>query len=142
MGYYLRFLPEDDRPLALGEIVSGLRNADPGFHLEEDGGLMRGDELLAQLEVNKAGDALFEIEIDELGQEAEPGGAAASAVTTRLESVTAVLAVRVLWQQRTAEQTLDLLGPLWEWLLANRRGLIQADGEGFYEGQELILATE
>jgi hypothetical protein len=142
MGYYLRFLSEDDRPSALGEIVSGLRNADPGFELGEDGGLKRGDELLAQLEVNKAGDALFETEIDELRKEAEPGGAAARAVTTRLESVTAVLAVRVLWQQRTAEQTLDLLGPLWEWLLANRRGLIQADGEGFYEGQELILATE
>jgi len=42
---------------------------------------------------------------------------------------------------RTAEQTLELLSPLWEWLLANRRGLIQADGEGFYDGQHLILAT-
>ena len=58
--------------------------AEPGgTERDEDGSLKRGDELLAQLEVNKAGDALFEIEIDELRQEAEPGGAAARAVTKR-----------------------------------------------------------
>jgi hypothetical protein len=34
---------------------------------------------------------------------------------------------------------LGLLSPLWDWLLANRSGLIQADGEGFYEGRNLIL---
>jgi hypothetical protein len=139
MGYYLRFLSDDDRPLALGEIMPGLRDA--GFRLAEDGSLYRGDELLAHLEVSKAGDGLFEAERDELRQDAGRGGAAADAVLARLGSVTAILAASVLWQERTAEQTLDLLGPLWEWLLANRRGLIHADGEGFYDGPDLILAT-
>jgi len=100
-----------------------------------------GDELLAQLEISTAGDGLFETEIAELPDEAGRGGAAAEAIATRLRSVTAILAVSVLWQEQTAEQTLDLLLPLWEWLLANRRGLIHADGEGFYEGQDLVLAT-
>ena len=60
-----------------------MRWAEPGgTERDEDGSLKRGDELLAQLEVNKAGDALFEIEIDELRQEAKPG-AAARAVTKR-----------------------------------------------------------
>lgn len=36
-------------------------------------------------------------------------------------------------------RTLDRLVPLWTWLQANRRGLIQADGEGYYDGQELIM---
>jgi hypothetical protein len=139
VGYYLRFLSEDDRPLVLGEIMPGLQNT--GFWIDEGGTLHRGDELLAQLEVNQAGDGLFEAERDELRQEAERGGAAAGPVLTRLGSLTAILAVRVLWQERTAERTLDLLGPLWDWLLANRRGLIHADGEGFYDGQELILAA-
>jgi hypothetical protein len=53
-----------------------------------------------------------------------------------------MLAVRVLWQRRTAEQTLALLASLWQRLQSHRRGLIQAGGEGFCEGQRLILATE
>ena len=28
---------------------------------------------------------------------------------------------------------------MWHWLTANRQGLIQADGEGFYQGEELVL---
>jgi hypothetical protein len=40
-----------------------------------------------------------------------------------------------------AEQTLSLLDPLWHWLQEHHRGLVQADGEGFYEHQRLILAT-
>lgn len=60
----------------------------------------------------------------------------------RLESVTAILAVRVLWQERTAEQTFTKLDRMWRWLQSHHRGLVQADGEGFYESQRLILATD
>jgi hypothetical protein len=56
IGYYLRFLSEDNRPLALDEIMPGLRNADPGFRLAEDGGLNKSDELLAQLEISQLAD--------------------------------------------------------------------------------------
>lgn len=139
MGYYLRFLSEDDRPLALGEMTSGLQ--DSGFWIGEGGTLYRGDDLLAQLEVSQLGDGLFEAERDELRREAERGGGAAGPVLARLGPLTEILAVQVLWQERTAEQVLDLLGPLWDWLLVNRRGLIHAGGEGFYDGQELILAA-
>jgi hypothetical protein len=141
MGYFLRFLSEDERPLALGEILSGLLDTDPSFRLDDDGTLIRSNERLAHLEINTAADRLFEEEITELREEAEQGGAAAGAVITRLGSITAILAVGVLRQERTTEQTLDLLNPLWDWLLVNRRGLIHADGEGFYDGQDLILAT-
>lgn len=141
VGYYLRFLSRDARPLAPDEIMAGLRNVDPAFRLDEDGSLNRGDQLLAQLEFNQAGDEQFEAEINEFREEAQQAGAAGEAVTARLASVTAILSVSVLWQGQTAEQTLDLLDPLWDWLVANRQGLIQADGEGFYEGRALILAT-
>jgi hypothetical protein len=139
MAYYLRFLCEDDRPLVLKEILSGLRNTDPRFQLDRHGRLTRGGELLAQLDLSCAGDELFEAEVGELQELARQGGPDGAAIARRLESVTAVLAVGVLWQEREAERTLGLLSPLWDWLLANRRGLIQADGEGFYEGQNLIL---
>jgi hypothetical protein len=140
VGYFLRLLCEDGRPLALDEILAGLQESDPGFQLDGDGTLTRGNERLAQLEISTAADDLFSEEISELQEEAEREGAAASAVITRLGSVTAILTVMVLWQDRTAEQTLDLLSPLWDWLMVNRDWLIYSDGEGFYDGQDLILA--
>lgn len=138
VGYYLRFLCEDDKPLSPGEIISGLRDTDPGFTLDEDGSLSRGSALLAHIDVSQAGDGLFDDELGELREEAGRG-AAASTVTRRLGTVSAILTARVLWQDRETEETLDLLSPLWDWLLAHRRGLIHADGEGFYDGQDLIL---
>jgi hypothetical protein len=141
MAYYMRFLSEDDQPLDLDEILSGLRSADPGFRLDS-GVLAKGDELLAELEISRPGEQLFAAEIDDLRDQAGHESPVGQVVTARLGSVTAMLAARVLWQGRTAEQTLTLLDPLWQWLQSHHRGLIQADGEGFYDGQRLILATE
>ena len=69
MGYYIRFLLEDDQPLSLEEILTGLRTVDPGFALSSDGDLSRDGELLAELEVNLAGDGLLEDEIEEFREE-------------------------------------------------------------------------
>jgi hypothetical protein len=141
MAYYMRFLCEDDQPPDLDEMLAGLRSADPLFRL--DGGILaRGAELLGELEVSRSREQLFAAEIDELRDQAEQESAAGHAVSARLDSVTAILAVRVLWQERAAEQTLTLLAPMWQWLQSHYHGFIHADGEGFYEGQRLILETE
>jgi hypothetical protein len=66
VAYYLRFLSEDDQPLNLDEIISGLRDADPGFRLDEGGILAKGEELLAELDVSGPSDDLFTAEIDDL----------------------------------------------------------------------------
>jgi hypothetical protein len=139
VGYYIRFLLEDDRPLSLEEVMAGLRAVDPGFALSSDGHLSRGGELLAQLEVSLPGSGLLEDEVEELRQEAAEAGGAE--VAARLGPVTAILAARVLHQGRGSQETLGLLAPLWDWLTAHRRGLVQADGEGFYDEEELVLET-
>lgn len=56
-----------------------------------------------------------------------------------LRQVHVRLVVRVLWGGRGGNETLDRLDPLWEWLMVNYKGLLQADDEGFYEGRKLIL---
>jgi hypothetical protein len=139
MGCYMRFLLEDDRPLSLDVIMAGLSAVDPGFALSAGGDLTRGGELLAQLELNQPGDGLFEDGVGLLCEQAEDAGK--PEVATRLGSVTAILAAQVLLQGRDTEETLDLLDPLWEWLIATRRGLLHADAEGFYDRGELILQT-
>jgi hypothetical protein len=137
VGYYIRFLLEDGRPLSLEEVMAGLRAADPGFALTSSGDLTRDGELIAQLDISLPGSSVFEDDIDLFREQAASAGG--TEVAARLGSVTAVLAARVLWQGRTAEETLDQLGPLWDWLTASRRGLVHADGEGFYDQGELVL---
>jgi len=68
VSYFLRFLCEGGRPLALDEILAGLQDTDPRFQLDGDGILTRGNEWLAHLEVNAAADDLFEEEISEKGR--------------------------------------------------------------------------
>jgi hypothetical protein len=138
VGYYIRFLQEDGAPLTLDEVIAGLRADDAGFSLSDSGDLSRDGELLAELEVNRPGDGTFDDEIRELRESAEV--AEGTDVARRLDSVTVILAVRILFQARGAEKTFDLLEPLWGWLTASRQGLIHADGEGYYDDGELILA--
>ena len=139
----MRFFVEDGQPLTLDELSSGLRGIDPAFRIEADGEVYRGDRLLGQAEISATGDELFQAEVDEFVEKIEDTEEDGKAeLAGRLKQVTAVLAVEVLMQGRTLAQTLDLLDPLWAWLLVHRRGLVQADGEGFYEGTELILALE
>jgi hypothetical protein len=135
----MRFLLEDDRALSLDEIIGGLRDVDPGFVLSDGSDLTRGGELLAQLDVSLPGDGAFEDEIRLLAEEAEHAGGAE--IAARLGSVTAIVAAQVLWQGRDSDETLELLAPLWEWLITNRSGLVHADDEGFYDRTGLILET-
>jgi len=148
MGYFMRFIVTDGE-LRLEEVEHALSAVDPPFRLQGHGesrdhsaDLYRGDELYGELEVNRPGDDLFEDEIDELlelleGQEGE----AVETVETVLRGATAILAVRVLWQGREVESTLSSLDPLWRWLHDQREGLLQADDEGYYDGDGLVLAT-
>ena len=43
---------------------------------------------------------------------------------------------------REGNETLNRLDPIWEWLMANYKGLPYAEGEGYYEGRKLILKVK
>ena len=55
---------------------------------------------------------------------------------------TRTVALRVLYQGRESEQTLTKIDPLLVWLMMHREGMLHVDGEGFYEGEELIFEME
>jgi hypothetical protein len=143
VGYYMRYYVDDERPIALEEIQAGLQEIDPAFALGDDGDLHRGDQLLAELELNLRGTERFDEELSEFLEQLEDSDEDARPRVERcLRAARAVVVARVLWQGCSTDETVDLLSPLWTWLLENRRGLIQADGEGFYEGDELILELD
>jgi hypothetical protein len=147
VGYYMRYIVADDRPVAVGDLRTAFAGAGAGYEIEGEDGeatITHAGQAIGQVTVNIPGDGLFDEELEELvelAQESEEQSAAAEVVEV-LRAARAIVAVQVLFGDRETERTLDLLAPLWTWLQVNREGLIQADGEGYYDGQELILALE
>lgn len=150
MGYYIRFFDTTDEPLTLDAVESALRAQDPAFRLERidaefgeavpQADLYRAGDLLGEVEINTPGDDIFEGEIEEmleLVQQSESLNR--QRVETVLHAAKRTVSVRVLYQGREIDETLVAINPLWQWLFTTRAGLLQADGEGYYDAEELIL---
>lgn len=147
MGYYMRFVSTDNRSLLLPELLEVLLADDPDYAFKYDepshrisGILIHSGRAVAELEVNVPGDGLFDEERDELVEAAAAGdGAGKPRILEALRSATWLLAIRVLSGDQDTEDVLALLDPVWNWLHLNRDGIVNADGEGFYEGRDLVL---
>ena len=145
MGYYMRFIVADDRPVTITDVRAGLSSASHEYELVGDDTeatvTFRGHRV-GHLTLNVPGDGLFDAERAELLGFAEDGeGGGKARVLDVLRAARGIVAVQVLFGDGDTERTLAALDPLWRWLDANRVGLLQADGEGYYGDNRLILAT-
>jgi hypothetical protein len=145
MGYYMRFILSDARPVSLAILEDALREQDPNYKLLPDqvpdiGELFYASQRLALLEINRADEEIFSDDLTEfkdlVGSGREPK---ARLVLDVLNQASAIIAVEAFWDEGQADSTLMKLEPLWDWLFANRNGILQADGEGFYNVDDLIL---
>ena len=101
---------------------------------------MRKQTPSLEIEINQPGEGLFEDEIKEMLeflQEAD--GKKRERVEKVLKSAKRIISVRVLGQGRDSGETLAGIEPLWKWLFLTRDGLLQADGEGYYDENDLVL---
>ena len=142
MGYWMRFFDTKTPALTLKSLTSGLRRLDRKFGLDS-GQLTYDGVAFAQIEISQPGDGIFEEEVANFRACVEamrgPKNADAKAkVITTLDSAKRTVVVRV----GDHDEALELLDIVWDWLFAHRAGLLQADGEGFYEDEELILAVK
>jgi hypothetical protein len=150
MGEYKRFIDTDASPIGLTAIRAALEERSPEIKLEDtsigdvpSADLFLGDELLGELEITHPGDGIFENEIEELLDslaEAEVGDR--RRVRRTLQAAKSVVTVRAMSPDRDPEASLDLLKPLWEWLLATRAGLVQTDGQGFSDAMGVVLPLD
>ncbi len=147
MGYYMRFITTDAAPIDLVKLGKVLQNLNAKYALEiEDNEvtLLYGDDTCAAIEINLPGDGLFENEIEELIEPLEDlEGQQKKRVQSVLENAKQVFAVQVLSAARGSDGTLDCIGPIWKHLFEHHQGLLQADGEGYYDDAEnLILEAD
>ena len=68
MGYYMRYISADERPLSLAQIGEALVAIDPRYlicptDLDELVEVVYDDKLYGQIEINTPGDELFEDDI-------------------------------------------------------------------------------
>ncbi len=129
-----------DGVLTLKAIQSGLKQVDPVFKI--DGGeLIRGTELLGEIEISLLNSDLFGEDLAaHLAQLERIGSPAAQQVTDRLRGTQSIVTLHVLDGERDPAVTWDLLGPLWSVLPSQSTGLTQSDGQGFYDGSQLVVA--
>jgi hypothetical protein len=144
VGYYMRFVVADERPVALADVHAVLSKISPDYELEGEGmdaTVMFRGQRVGHLTLNVPGDGLFDAERAELIAFADAvNGNGKSRVIDVLQKARQIVAVQVLFGDGDPERTLAALDPLWHWLHTSRSGLLQADHEGYYDGKELILA--
>lgn len=145
MGYTMRYITTEDRDLTLALIESALREMDAAYavtntDLPDLGDLMYGETKLGILEINRPGEDIFEDDLAEFRDLVGKGDSAEQQhVRDVLDRSQAMVVVEAIWQGTDAEPVLSKLDLLWDWLFAHYPGLLQADNEGFYEGDKLIL---
>lgn len=146
MGYYMRYLMADARPVDLKMLENALQAIDPDYHIQEDGqienfgDLFHAGKLYARVEINSPEDDIFEDDLSEFKDLVGEGtDAFEQQVLDVLNKATAIVAVEMFWEETDSEPTLEKIDPLWDWLFENRVGVLQADSEGFYDSTGLIV---
>lgn len=150
MGYYMRFFDTSEQTLNLPTIEIALRAIDPAYRIQiiDDSDALQGelhfdDGLYGEIEINQVGDGLFDEEVQEQLESLDGGEQGDSeVVAATLRSARRSVVVRVLSQGRECDDTLERIDPLWRWLFSARQGLLQADGEGYWDSQGLIFEVD
>ena len=137
----MRYVVADERPVTLDDIQGALAGADYVIDGEEtEATINHGGYTVGHLTLNVPGDGLFDAERQELIDFAQDGtGRGKQRVLDTLRAARSIVAVQVLSGDGDTEHTLSAIDPLWHWLHHNRRGLLQADGEGYYDAKGHIL---
>jgi hypothetical protein len=131
-----------DGVITLKAIAKGLVAIDPEFKID-GGDLMRGKELLAEIELSDPSSDLGEADTaTQIEQLEQVGSAAAQQVIARLRTARSIVTLRVLDGERDPAVTWSLLGPLWTILPSLSTGLRQSDGQGFYLGSRLLVPLD
>lgn len=138
MSYYLRYFA--DRAVTLKAIGAGLTAVDPGFKID-GGDLSRGQNLLAEIDICSTGSDLFGEDLAaKIGDLERTGNPAARSVIQRLRATQTIVTLHVLDSTLDPDVAWEMLNPIWTVLPQISPGLTQSDGQGFYDGSQLVVA--
>lgn len=132
MSHYVRFFAES--PITLKALSTGIKSINPQYKVD-GGDLMVGADVIAEIGVDSAGSDLFVEDLNARYSAVQQiGGEAAQWVMARLQGVQSIVTIKV-----DPAINWDLLAPLWTTLSGMSTGLTQVDGQGFYDGSNLVV---
>jgi hypothetical protein len=143
----MRFVSTDEQPVTTGPLRDALVAAGSAYEVQLDDvalTIVHAGARIAHVEINVPGDGLFDEEREELIESlsvAAGDDSAKANVVASLRAARTIVAAQVLFGTGDTDSTLKALDPLWQWLFRNRRGLLQADGEGYYDARGLVLSV-
>jgi hypothetical protein len=144
MSYWMRFISTSGI-IDARQVAEALRQQNPEFGWQGDasaGVLSFASVPVAQLQVTAPPQGLFGEEIAELRAEVEDLDdeiPEVGEVLVMLRDAQSVLGAALIWGQDEAKITLSRLDPAWAWLFDHHQGLLQADDEGYYDADGLVL---
>lgn len=143
MGYYMRYAAADTREITPCLLETVLRALDPWYRLEAESRtskLMYGDGTYGRMSLLRAGEEEFQAEMADLrAAMADISLSQRKTVHNVLRQAETLVVLKVVWEARDTESTMERIHPLWRWLLENRTGLLQVDDEGYYGPNGLLL---
>lgn len=145
MGYYFRYLTQTSKAITLKTIEKALRTSNQEYHLRYDqidqyAEILYHQQTIANIEINVQEDEIFEDDINELIDTiGTPHNTIEQQALQQIHSANTLIAVEAIWEGTERDPTLDKLDPLWKWLFQHHSGILQADGEGFYDSTGLII---
>lgn len=149
MGYYMRFVIDDEKKIALSQVLRGLKDMDRRYRFDgwnqtrDSVDFYHGDELLGELDLYGIEPGEPDEEIEDLIEDAHAaGGPHVDQIVSVLDEARNILAIRVLWQNREQEETLSRIDPLWDWLFAHYSGILHTDDGEFYNAEGLLSGEE
>ncbi len=148
MALFMRYVTRDDHRLSMERLEAGLRHGGSDYRLSR----VREDERCADL--SWSGDRLGELRIfrpkdpefaKAVGLMRDRLAHSSGDRETVLELISEALALAVLevvWEDREAEVTQELLDPLWTLLFSRWDGLLEIEGDGWHDPIGQILKYE
>jgi hypothetical protein len=128
VSIYIRFILTDDLAVTLADVESALQQINPTYAL--DGEIIRvGETEYALINITQRGDPICDDDLDLLVRFAQTKKHRDDILTV-LRSARSMVCVQPL--NSLDSKTVDVLAPLWDWLLANRAGMLVWEGAHFF----------
>lgn len=129
MSYYIRYVLTTSEAISLPELEKALQEVNASYCIDGDI-LLLDDEEFGQIDIRSRGDRIFASDLRQLQQFASEKQNRASLLPI-LQQAESIVTVQPIWS-REDEETLAVIEPLFDWLLANRRGLLAIEGGSFF----------
>jgi hypothetical protein len=145
MGYIMRYFTTSALRIQIDILREVVHAIDPAYTLEDTdlarvGQLRFAGQVLGTIEINLPDEEIFQDDVDSfLDVLGAPTNEAEQAVETVLKTTTALVVAEVHWEGTDSEPALSKFDPIWDWLFVQRPGVLQADQEGFYNRQGLLV---